>query len=80
MEKGGKLRVKSKTIKKFLSILMLMITLFSFGTNSFVSAVSISNAYIQQIGSATHHLKYNGRYFYFNDLWDFSQVCSFVIF
>lgn len=62
MEKGGKLRVKSKTIKKFLSILMLMITLFSFGTNSFVSAVSISNAYIQQIGSATHHLKYNGRY------------------
>jgi len=64
MEKGGKLRLKNKTIKKFLSILMLMIILFSFGTNSFVSAVSISNAYIQQIGSATHHLKYNGRYVY----------------
>lgn len=54
--------MKNKYIKKILGILLVMITLLSFTSNTFVSAVSINNAYIQKIGDAPHHLKYNGRY------------------
>ncbi|MBQ7411150.1 MAG: Cys-Gln thioester bond-forming surface protein [Clostridia bacterium] len=54
--------MKNKVVKKLVSILILFITLLSFGGNNFVSAVSLNNAYIEQVGTATPHLKYNGRY------------------
>ncbi len=54
--------MKNRVMKKIICLIMLIMTLLSFGTNSFVSAVSINNAYIQKIGEATHHLKYNGHY------------------
>lgn len=54
--------MKNRINKKIMCLIMLFMTLLSFGTNSFVSAVSINNAYIQKIGDAPHHLKYNGNY------------------
>lgn len=54
--------MKNKISKRILSILLLLLTLISFGSNTFCSAASISSAYIQKIGDAPHHLKYNGRY------------------
>lgn len=54
--------MKNKNIKRILAILLLMVTLLSFGCNTFVSAVSINNAYIQKIGDAANHLKYDGHY------------------
>ncbi len=54
--------MKNRVIKKIMCLMMLVMTLLSFGANSFVSAASINNAYIQKIGDAAHHLKYDGHY------------------
>lgn len=54
--------MKNRIMKKLISLMMVIMTLLSFGTNSFVSAVSINNAYIEKIGDAAHHLKYDGHY------------------
>ena len=42
--------------------MMIILTILSFCLTNFVSATSISSAYIQKVGDAAHHLKYNGRY------------------
>ena len=52
--------MKSKLMKKIICALLLIMTLISFGSNNFVSA--ITSAYIQKIGDADHHLKHNGSY------------------
>lgn len=52
--------MENKVMKKLICVLILMLTILSFCGNSFVSAVSLSSAYIQKIGDADHHLKYNG--------------------
>lgn len=54
--------MKNKYIKKITSLLLIFLCMMSFCFNNFVSATSISSAYIQKIGDAPHHLKYNGRY------------------
>lgn len=54
--------MKIKYIKKVTSLLLIFLCMMSFCFSNFVSATSISNAYIQKIGDAPHHLKYNGHY------------------
>ncbi len=54
--------MKIKNLKRVTSLLMLFLTILSFCFNQFSCATSISSAYIQKIGDAPHHLKYNGRY------------------
>lgn len=54
--------MKVKMFKKIICSVLLILMILSFGLNNFSNALSIDNAYLQKIGEADKHLKYNGSY------------------